>query len=112
MIGDMKQRLGRALGWDIDWQTADDVHRGLYLLASASSPFDLVIADLMFPRGDLPDLDDAGGLELIGDASRRSSHTFILAISTGRDQLPDLMDDARRAGANHVARRNEFSTTS
>ena len=105
MVESMKNRLGREIGWDVEWETAIDVDEGQRLMASSAMPFDLVIADLMFRREDVPDLDDPRGLDLIKDASRRSGHTFILAISTGRDYLPDLMEDARRHGAHHVVRR-------
>ena len=108
----MKNRLGREIGWDVDWETATDVDEGQRLLASSAMPFDLVVADLMFPREDVPDLDDPRGFDLIKDASQRSAHTFILAVSTGRDYLPDLMENARRLGAHHVVRRSEFSTAS
>ena len=112
LVESMKNRLGREIGWDVEWETAIDVDEGQRLMASSATPFDLVIADLMFRREDVPDLDDPRGLDLIKDASRRSGHTFILAISTGREYLPDLMEDARRYGAHHVVRRSEFSTQS
>jgi CheY-like chemotaxis protein len=112
MIDDVKSRLGRELPWDIVWQTTTDVGEGLRLIASSADPFDLVIADLMFYRADVLDLLDPRGLDLISDASQRSTHTFILAISTGSNYLPDLMDEAKQRGAHHVVRRNEFSITS
>jgi hypothetical protein len=108
----MRTRLGREIEWDVKWETATDVDEGQRLMASSATPFDLVVADLMFPREDVPEHDEPRGLDLIRDASQRSSHTFILAISTGRDHLPDLMDQARQLGAHHVLRRNEFSTAS
>ena len=112
LVESTKNRLDREIGWDVEWETAIDVDEGQRLMASSAMAFDLVIADLMFRREDVPDLDDPGGLDLIKDASRRSGHTFILAISTGREYLPDLMEDARRYGAHHVVRRSEFSTQS
>ena len=112
LVENMKNRLGREIGWDVEWEAAIEVDEGQRLMASSAMPFDLVIADLMFRREDVPDLDDPRGLDLIKDASRRSGHTFILAISTGREYLPDLMEDARRYGAHHVVRRSEFSTHS
>lgn len=112
LIESMRLRLGREIGWEIDWTSAASVDDGLRLMASAAAPFDLVIADLMFPREDFPDEDEPRGLELIRDASQRSRHTFILAISTGSSHLLDLMDQARQSGAHHVVRRNEFSTAS
>ncbi len=112
LVESMKNRLGREIDWDVEWETATDVDEGQRLMASSAAPFDLVVADLMFPREDVPDLDDPRGFDLIKDASRRSARTFILAVSTGRDYLPDLMENARRFGAHHVVRRNEFSTAS
>lgn len=106
----MKTRIGREISWDIDWEAATDVDEGLCLIKS-EPPFDLVIADLMFPREDFPD-HEPRGLDLIREASRRSSHTFILAISIGPEHVHDLMDRARQFGAHHVVRRSEFSTES
>jgi hypothetical protein len=110
-------RFSRAFagfGWEIDWTTATTVDLGQQLIASSIPPFDLVIADLLFPREDVAnrDLYEPGGLELIKDASRRSGHSFILVISNGRDYLPDLMDEAKGLGAHHVVRRVDFSTGS
>jgi CheY-like chemotaxis protein len=112
LIEHMKSRIGRELGWEIEWQSATDVDEGLRLITSAAGPFDLLIADLMFYREDVPDLDEARGLELISEASQHSTRTFILAISTGSNYQLDLMDNAKTSGAHHVVRRNEFSTAS
>lgn len=112
IIEDMKRRLGSALGWEIEWESATDADEGLRLITSAAGPFDLLVADLMFYRDDLPDLDEPRGLELISGASQHSTRTFILAISTGSNYQPDLMDNAKNNGAHHVVRRNEFSTAS
>lgn len=112
LVDSMRIRLGREIGWDVEWETANDVDEGQRLMASSATPFDLVIADLMFPREDFPDQDEPRGLDLIRDASQRSPSTFILAISTGREHMPDLMDQARQSGAHHVVRRIEFSTAS
>ena len=98
--------------WEVDWATAIDVDEGKRLIAAAALPFDVVIADLIFPREDFPDHAEPRGLELIKDASSRSRHTFILAVSTGSDHLPDLMDQASELGAHHVLRRTDFSTAS
>lgn len=112
LVDSMRIRIGREIGWEVDWKTANDVDEGRRLMESSSAPFDLVIADLMFPREDFPDQDEPRGLDLIRDASQRSPRTFILAISTGREHMPDLMDQARQSGAHHVVRRIEFSTAS
>ena len=111
MIESMRMRLGREIGWDVDWKTAGNVDEGQSLMAS-SEPFDLVIADLMFPREDFPDDLEPRGLDLIKAARAHSGQTFILAITTGQDHLHDLVDDAKHLGAHHVVRRNDFSTTS
>jgi CheY-like chemotaxis protein len=111
LVDSMQTRIGREIGWDVDWVTATDVDEGQRLIKSSAAPFDLVIADLMFPREDYPD-HEPRGLDLIRDASRRSAHTFILAISVGSEHMPDLMHQARQHGAHHVVRRIEFSTAS
>jgi CheY-like chemotaxis protein len=115
LVESMKTRIGReirAMGWEVDWADATDVDEGKRLMARAATPFDLVIADLIFPREDFPDQAEPRGLELIKDASGRSRHTFILAVSTGSDHLHDLMDQASQFGAHHVLRRTDFSTAS
>ena len=111
LLDTMKTRIGREISWEIDWETATDVDEGLRLIVSSEPPFDLVVADLMFPREDFPD-HEPRGLDLIREASRRSPHTFILAISIGPERVHDLMDRARQLGAHHVVRRSEFSTES
>jgi hypothetical protein len=110
-LDSMKLRIGRVIDWDVDWETTVDLDEGLHLIASSAPPFDLVIADLMFPRDDFPDHEPLG-LALIEEASRRSSHTFILAISIGPEKVYDLMERARQRGAHHAVRRSEFSTES
>jgi CheY-like chemotaxis protein len=112
LVDSMKTRIGREIGWTVDWEDATDVDEGCRLIASSAAPFDLVIADLMFPREDFPDQYEPGGLNLIRDASQRSPHTFILAISIGSEHMPDLMDQARQLGAHHVVRRVDFSIAS
>jgi hypothetical protein len=111
-VDSMKMRIGREIGWDVDWVPASEVDEGRRLIASTNTPFDLVIADLMFPREDFPDQYEPRGLDLIKDASHRSPRTFILAISVGSEHMPDLMDEARQLGAHHVVRRIDFSTAS
>ena len=91
------------------WRTWTRASR---LMASSAEPFDLMIADLMFPREDFPTISSPRGLDLIKAARRHSAHTFILAVTTGQDHLHDLVDDAKHLGAHHVVRRNDFSTTS
>jgi CheY-like chemotaxis protein len=108
-------RLSRECGkfdWEIAWTQAKGVDEGQRIISSATDPFDLVVADLLFPRLDLPDEYEEGGLDLISDARQRSRHTFILAISTGRDHLHELWDEAKRRGAHHVVRRIQFSPSS
>jgi CheY-like chemotaxis protein len=112
MIESMRTRLGREIGWEVEWETAKNVDDGQLLMTSSAEPFDLIIADLMFPREDFPDDLEPRGLDLIKAARRHSGHTFILAITTGQDHLHDLVDDAKHLGAHHVVRRNDFSTTS
>jgi CheY-like chemotaxis protein len=112
LVDSMKTRIGREIDWTVDWEHATNVDEGRRLIASSTTPFDLVIADLMFPREDFPDQHEPRGLDLIRHASLRSRNTFILAISVGSEYMPDLMDQARQLGAHHVVRRIEFSTAS
>ena len=49
------------------------------------------------------------GLNLICEARERFPGAFILAISGGDAQRPDLLDEARRSGAHRVLWRYEFS---
>lgn len=121
LIDSIKTRLGRAIGrekegretgWTVEWETATDVDRGLELLESAAGAFDLVVADLLFPREDFLDELEDRGLDIVRAARQHCPRAFILAITTGDDRLHDLLDDARKAGAHHVVRRNDFSTTS
>lgn len=106
------RELGREINWTVEWETATDVDRGQQLLESTAAPFDLVVADLLFPREDFPDELEDRGLDIIRTARQHCAHAFILAITTGDDRLHDLLDDARKEGAHHVVRRNDFSTTS
>lgn len=112
MLESTQARIVREIAWDIDWATTTDVDEARHLISSSVPPFDLVIADLMFPREDFPGQLEPRGLELIREASRRSAHTFILAISIGPEHVHDLMERARQFGAHHVVRRIEFSTES
>ena len=112
LVNNMKTRIDSEIDWDVNWVTATDVDEGRRLIASSDTPFDLVIADLMFPREDFPEQQEPRGLDLVRAANRRSPRTFILAISIGSEHMPDLMDQARQFGAHHVLRRIEFSITS
>jgi CheY-like chemotaxis protein len=112
MLNSTQARIAREIGWEIDWKTTTDVDEAHRLITSSVPPFDLVIADLMFPREDFPGQLEPRGLDLIREASRKSSHTFILAISIGPEHVHDLMERARQFGAHHVVRRIEFSTES
>ena len=111
LVESTKTRIDREISWEVDWETATDVDEGCRLITSSVPPYDLVIADLMFPREDFPD-HESSGLRLVREASRRSSHTFILAITIGPEHVHDLLDRARQRGAHHVVRRSEFSTES
>ena len=53
LVDSMKTRIGREIHWAVDWEDATNVDEGRYLITSSTTPFDLVIADLMFPREDL-----------------------------------------------------------
>ena len=55
LVDSMSKRIGREINWDVDWVPATDVDEGRGLITSSNAPFDVVIADLMFPRDDFPD---------------------------------------------------------
>ena len=78
-------QLGREIGWEVDWKTAGNVDEGQSLMASSYEPFDLVIADLMFPREDFPDDLEPRGLDLIKAAK----------TSLGTDLHPGYHDRSR-----------------
>jgi CheY-like chemotaxis protein len=119
LIDSIRTRLGREIGrergrdldWTVEWETATDVDHGQELLAS-TAPFDLVVADLLFPREDFPDELEDRGLDIIRSARQHCAHAFILAITTGDNRLHDLLDNAKNEGAHHVVRRVDFSTSS
>jgi DNA-binding response OmpR family regulator len=67
LVESTKNRLDREIGWDVEWETAIDVDEGQRLMASSATPFDLVIADLMFRREDGSSKLLAGTLSLPGD---------------------------------------------
>ena len=116
LIDSIKLRLGReisqATDWMVEWETANDADLALELLASADLPFDLVVADLLFPLEDFPDEPEPRGLDIIRSARQHCPRAFILAITTGDDHMHDLWTTPGSAGAHHVVRRNDFSTTS
>jgi hypothetical protein len=111
VTGRLNREFGR-LGWQIIWTATTDVDEGHRFISTASPPYDLVVADLLFVRKDIPDRQEARGLEIITEAKQRSALTFILAISIGDDSTPDLMAEATRRGAHHVVLRDLFSVMS
>lgn len=98
-------------GWIVEWRQESNTGAARRLIKSAE-PFDFVIVDLLWYRTDLPEQNEARGLGLITEITQRSTHTFILAISVGDRNRRDLIDDARRAGAHHVAYRGQFTDES
>jgi hypothetical protein len=99
-------------GWQVDWETRSEPDEGQERIRRADPPYDVVLVDLLFAREDLPDLIEPRGLELIAEAKERSDKTYIIAVSSGDDSMPDLFDRARRSGAHHVFRRYEFTQDS
>lgn len=108
-------RLRRALGklhWQVRWTTMDDADQAIEHIA-AEPPFDIVVADLLFPRSGTLSGFEPTGIEVIREARGRSDHTFIFAISVGDlASRADMLADAQREGANHVAQRGQFSVES
>jgi CheY-like chemotaxis protein len=112
-IDAIKDRLGlqfEGFGWKVSWNENISIETGQRSIA-ASPPYDLVVVDLMFPRTDLPEIEEARGLELVAEAVRNPD-TFVLAISGGRDHLLNLLSDARQKRAHHATLRRDFSTES
>ena len=63
LLNSTQTRIGREISSEVDWKSATDVDEGRRLIASSVPPlFDLVIADLMFPREDFPDQQTAGSI--------------------------------------------------
>ncbi|MDH6521640.1 hypothetical protein M2164_008344 [Streptomyces sp. SAI-208] len=96
-------------GWQVRWETKTEPDEGQECIRLADPPYDVVLVDLLFAREDLPDLIEPRGLELITEARERSDRTYIIAVSSGDESMPDLFDRARRSGAHHVFRRYEFT---
>ncbi|GGL64733.1 hypothetical protein GCM10010129_05390 [Streptomyces fumigatiscleroticus] len=97
------------IGWHVQWETRTEPDEGQERIRQSDPPYDVVLIDLLFAREDLPDLPEPRGLELIAEAKERSERTYIIAVSSGDDSMPDLFDRARRCGAHHVFRRYEFT---
>lgn len=115
------------LGWLVVWTTAKDPGQVRELFSVPGAAYDLIVVDL--PAGarrsakrngsGWQDADGGregsgtgpaeSGLNLIREARERFPGAFILAISGGDAQRPDLLDEARRSGAHRVLRRYEFS---
>jgi Phosphotransferase enzyme family len=112
LVASRFSREFRKFRWEITWDKTTDLNEGQRLISSVEKPFDLVVADLLFKREDLPDRQEPSGLELISDAKLRSPQTYIVAISVGVEELPDLLVKARRRGAHHALWRSEFSLES
>lgn len=110
----MIERLGPPfdrIGWNVNWHREGNAGTARRLIRT-TEPFDFVIVDLLWNRTDLPEQNEARGLGLITELRERSEHTFILAITIGDNNHRDLIDDARRCGAHHVAYRNQFTDDS
>ncbi|MFE6129567.1 hypothetical protein ACFQ6Q_15065 [Streptomyces sp. NPDC056437] len=108
-------RLGNQfekVDWEVRWETTTDPDAGQQLIRRAEPPFDFVLVDLLFLREDLPGIREARGLELITEAKERSLKTYILAVSSGEENLADLFDLAKHNGAHHAFRRYEFTNLS
>jgi hypothetical protein len=124
------------LGWLVVWTTAKDPGQVRELFSVPGAAYDLIVVDLPSAARDGAPLNGSGGsrngaahngerggtgtataasgtaqsgLNLICEARERFPGAFILAISGGDAQRPDLLDEARRSGAHRVLWRYEFS---
>ncbi len=124
------------LGWLVVWTTAKDPGQVRELFSVPGAAYDLIVVDLPAAARDGAPLNGSGGarngaahngerggtgtataasgtaqsgLNLICEARERFPGAFILAISGGDAQRPDLLDEARRSGAHRVLWRYEFS---
>lgn len=115
------------LGWLVVWTTAKDPGQVRELFSVPGAAYDLIVVDLPAAAREGAKRNGAGGqdatgardgsgaapaesgLNLIREARERFPGAFILAISGGDAQRPDLLDEARRSGAHRVLRRYEFS---
>lgn len=104
-------RAFREFDWTVEWERATDAGEAHELL-NTTGPYDLIVIDLLYERTDIPDGNEASGLDLVTTARKRSPHAFIAAISTGDRNRPDLFEDAKNHGSDDVIRREEFSTDS
>lgn len=100
------------LGWRVSWQTAASPEEAREIFARPGAQFDLIVVDLLYERADGIEGYDPIGPELIAEARALYPHAFILALSNGDLHLPDIFEDAARAGANRSLRRDQFSTAS
>ena len=88
------------LGWLVAWTTVRDPAEARDLFAVPGTAYDLIVVELPGSQS---------GLSMICDARERFPGAFILAISDGDTRRPDLLDEARRSGAQRALRRYEFS---
>ncbi len=89
------------LGWIVSWTTATGPDKVRELFDVPGAAYDLVVVDLP--------ADPGPGLEVVRAARERFSGAFILVVSGGDAEQPDLFDEARRSGAHRVLRRFDFS---
>lgn len=114
------------LGWLVVWTTAKDPGQVRELFSVPGAAYDLIVVDLPAAAregaghtvsgavngtgaGTAVTGSTRAGLNLICEARERFPGAFILAISGGDAQRPDLLAEARRSGAHRVLWRYEFS---
>ncbi|MGW6447382.1 phosphotransferase [Lentzea sp. NPDC055074] len=98
------------LEWMVDWEKLTDPDEAFRSL-SRRDGFDLVVIDLLFERPDM-EYEEVRGHELVELARQNSPNAFVLVISSGDKNRPDLFSEAEQAGAHRVLRRREFTTDS
>jgi CheY-like chemotaxis protein len=94
----------------VDIQYEGDPDRAYNLIVRRGKPYQIVIADLLFParHGARP---RPRGIEVIERARRSSRDTVIFAITQGDQDMPELESSAARAGADKVLRWGHLDPT-
>lgn len=105
----VRQRLVQCfddLGCPVRLTFEHDPDEACRMIADRQSPYQVVVADLLFKRGGAVDRADAEldsrGLDVIKDARRTSRKTVLVAITQGWLKQPDLQSRATKAGADIV----------
>jgi hypothetical protein len=99
----LRQPFAR-LGWLATWTTARNPAQARDLVAAPGAAYDLIVVVLPAGRADPAQ----EWLHAIRDAREQFPGAFILAIGDSDAHRPELLDEARRHGAQHALHRYEF----